>query len=110
MGKLDYVKVRTTPHKVVRKCSYCQRPQEVTEDFFIIKTINSKIFELFGQERFLGNPTPKYFPLCPECFEKLKELLEDLESEGWEELDESSEEFKDLDEELRKYPEDGTGR
>jgi len=71
----------------------------------MIRTVNSKIFELFGQE--LINSTPRYFPLCPQCFDKLKDLLEEIESDGWIELDEN--EFPDLDEEIEKYPENGLG-
>jgi hypothetical protein len=109
MGKLNYWKAKQGKNRAVRLCSYCHRSQSPDEEFFIIHALDPRIYELFGQERVLGKASTRSFSLCPQCFEKLKDTLEEIESEGWETLDPESEEFKDIDEEIEKYPENGLG-
>lgn len=103
--KLNYERVKPIPDShshSTRYCAYCQREQK-DEEFYAVLSSNIEIFRFFQRPRH-GNS--QSFFLCPECFEKLHDLSSDIESEGWTVLDPDSEEFKDLDSELKG--EDGT--
>lgn len=100
--KLQFYKVKKNNNPMT--CCYCQKPD--CTDMIRIHTPNAKIFEFFDRPQ-LGNAMAFY--LCPECFEKLRELLEEIESEGYSVLDEDSEEFKGLDEEIEENDENGSG-
>jgi Fe-S oxidoreductase len=94
--KLEFVKVKPiTKTSHLRYCSYCQREQNKTEDFFKVISSNIEIFKFFHQYK-LGSA--RCFFLCSECFQKLHQTLEEIEEEGYEVLDPDSDEFKDLDE------------
>jgi hypothetical protein len=106
-SKLRYEKVKPVTEKkgLLRYCSYCQREQNQTEEFFDVVSSNIEIFKFFHRDKF---GSQKNFFLCHECFGKLKDLLNDIESEGWYVLDEN--EFPDLDREIAENDENGSGR
>jgi hypothetical protein len=102
--KLKVEKVKPIEKKrQLRYCSYCQREQNETEEFFDVISSNIEIFKFFHNDKF---GTTRNFFLCPQCFEKLRELLSEIESEGWYLLDEN--EFTFTEEELAE--ENGNGR
>jgi hypothetical protein len=100
--KLVYYRVKLSDFKksTLRYCLYCGK--EVVE-FISVISQNEKVFEFFNIDK-IG--TKRHFNLCFECFEKLHDLLEEIEQEGYQVLDEN--EFPDLDKELSEFPEDGT--
>lgn len=105
--KLEYYTAKVSDFKKnydqPRNCVYCGK--EITE-YIVITTLNEKIFDLFNRPK-LGGSTNR-FNLCFECFERFHDLLEDIESEGWQILEEDSEEFEDLNNELEE--ENGSGK
>jgi len=96
--KLKYYKYKYKMSKYPRNCDYCQKE---LKDFIVIISSNLKIFEIFNRSR----TGPNSFYLCPECFEKLHDILEECEKENWIVLDENEFEFTEEDLE----GEDGTG-
>jgi uncharacterized protein with PIN domain len=77
-SKLEYYKIKPRWRK---DCEYCQKP---SEDFYVVNSSNEKIFQFFNRSK-LG--TANQFYLCPQCFEKLHDLLEEIESENWVQLE-----------------------
>jgi len=87
--KLEYHKTKL---RFTQVCAYCGKENL---EFIVVISPNEKVFEFFNRPK-LGNSNKFY--LCPECFEKLKDLLQDIEVEGWSIIEED--EFPDLDNEL----------
>jgi len=107
-SKLQYCKENTDHRKCkfYPTCRYCSRDlADLKKDFYVVKSNNRKIVSVFGLAVRTGNH-PLTIYLCEECFLKLHELLEDIESEDWYVLDEN--EFPDLDNELEE--ENGSGK
>lgn len=99
--KLHYEKVKA---RFPRNCEYCGKE---FLDLYVVNSPNQDIFKFFNRPKFRAGQN---FYLCPECWDKLHGLLEDIESDGWTVLDPDSEEFKGLDEEVQNEDEDGSGR
>lgn len=82
MPRLHIVTIR---YKKGQKCDYCFEEFPSGYEFKIIETSNKKICSFFGR-----NITPhshREIRLCQKCFQKLHELLEEIEQEGWEILE-----------------------
>lgn len=109
LEKLQYYKESTgnKRYTVYPTCRYCSKNLVDLKEFFIVHSRNQKILSFFEID-WTGCPATIY--LCEECFSKLRDTLEDCENEGWQVLDPDSEEFKDLDEEIERNQETGSGK
>jgi hypothetical protein len=84
-SKLEYITVK---YKKSYPCSYCFKYFSEGTEFIQVFTRNRKILDFFGKG-VTARKRGMWISLCPQCFSKLHNLLEDTENEGWITLEES---------------------
>jgi fructose/tagatose bisphosphate aldolase len=79
----ERLNISTVRFKKKHRCAYCF---EEGFEFIIIETSNKEICSFFGRD--ITPHSHRNIRLCQKCFEKLHDLLNEVENEGWEILSE----------------------
>lgn len=102
--KLEFEK-KTLEKRYSKKCDYCQK--DGVTNVVCIYSSNRDIHKLFCFDIYKVRKIA--FWICEDCFEKLHPILEEIEADGWSQLDWDSGEFEGLDEEIEEQKNDGLG-
>lgn len=83
-------------YKISKNCEYCLKEFPEGFEFVQIVTHNDQLLEVFGKRttRMGASGSAMDIHLCPECFNKPHDLLEETEQQGWQVLEDEEEEVQ----------------
>jgi hypothetical protein len=76
-------------YKTSKSCEYCFKEFPEGFEFVQVMTGNHEVLEIFGKQstKMKSSYQGHWIHLCPDCFNKLHDLMEDCEAEGWVQLE-----------------------
>ena len=92
----ERLEISVIQYKHAQECNYCFEGFPSGYEFKFFTTDNREIL-LFFQKPSTSRTSRRGIRLCQKCFDKLHDLLNELENEGWQTLEESDYEWGILD-------------